>query len=334
MGVPSWIRRVLLAENDALAGLRERIVSRLMLVCALLALALGMFHLAAGRLPEMLVSVALTALLVPNLVANWVGRPQVLPVVVVAASLIALIGLSIALQGIHGVLWAFPALFIFYFILPRRQALTLTLLLVVVAASTAGRFVGAEIGWRAAATLLLMLLMINVVLEVIGDLQTALVEQAITDPLTGAFNRRHLQTQLAVLARQDVVGGHSLMVIDIDHFKQINDRFGHDIGDQVLKDLVTTATAGRRRGDMLFRTGGEEFVLLLPGTGVGDARRLAEDLCRRVEQQVRVAEFRISVSIGVSGSARGVPVEAWLKSADDAMYEAKRAGRNQVVVAR
>jgi diguanylate cyclase (GGDEF)-like protein len=182
----------------------------------------------------------------------------------------------------------------------------------------------------------LTLFMISWALGIIGELQRALREQAITDPLTGAFNRRHLQAELARLSQpgQGVSQSHSLLAIDIDHFKRVNDRFGHAEGDEVLRRLVAAILARKRASDLLFRTGGEEFMLLLYRTSPAQARAIAEDLRERLESQAWLPNGdTVTISIGVNTWRPGQSVDEWMRGADRALYDAKREGRNRVTMA-
>lgn len=181
-------------------------------------------------------------------------------------------------------------------------------------------------------------------LETIERLRAELAEQAIRDELTGAFNRRHLMAELATAIRRARGDGSPLAVlmIDLDHFKAINDGHGHLIGDDVLRRVAGQlgATLGGR--GMLARYGGEEFIALLPGVEEEQARALAESLRRRcTDLLVRTSTARISltVSIGIAvldpGRARdgdGAGTEL-IQRADEALYAAKAGGRNRVVAA-
>jgi len=177
--------------------------------------------------------------------------------------------------------------------------------------------------------------MINVVLNVIGDLQGALVEQATTDPLTGAYNRRYMGQQLAQVSvtTRDPKATNALLAIDLDFFKQVNDVHGHAVGDMALKATVHCIGGRIRRGDMLFRTGGEEFVVLLPRTSAEDALRVAEDLRQRMEQAQILPQQTLTVSIGVAMQKVAQAPEDWVQTADKALSEAKHQGRNRVVMA-
>ncbi|MCA1714691.1 MAG: GGDEF domain-containing protein [Gammaproteobacteria bacterium] len=154
-------------------------------------------------------------------------------------------------------------------------------------------------------------------------------------PLTGAYNRRAMETELEVAVelqrRERRVYG--LAVIDLDHFKRINDRHGHAAGDQVLIDFVRLVRAGTRKIDRLFRYGGEEFVLLLPGADAAALHTILENLRMRIGQALQSRGEVITVSVGAAALQPDEHWEAWLARADAALYQAKEQGRNRSVVA-
>ncbi|OHB30067.1 MAG: PleD family two-component system response regulator [Phenylobacterium sp. RIFCSPHIGHO2_01_FULL_69_31] len=165
------------------------------------------------------------------------------------------------------------------------------------------------------------------------------LELAVTDQLTGLHNRRYMSGQLEALMRRANQGGEpvSLLVIDIDHFKRVNDSFGHDVGDEVLSEFAVRLASNVRAIDLPVRHGGEEFVVVMPDTDLEDARRIAE----RIRLHAAGAPFRVmggeellsvTISIGVaSSSGTDDTPTALLKRADEAVYEAKSAGRNRVI---
>jgi len=159
-----------------------------------------------------------------------------------------------------------------------------------------------------------------------------LEQQAITDALTGAFNRRHFNECLQMAIERRTRFGESvcLVLFDVDRFKEINDGLGHLAGDAVLKGLVVLTRRSIRTLDRLFRTGGEEFALLLPGTGLEGALELAEQLRALVAAWRPVDGLSISISVGVSELRRGQSALDWIGDADRALYDAKRTGRNRV----
>jgi diguanylate cyclase (GGDEF)-like protein len=122
----------------------------------------------------------------------------------------------------------------------------------------------------------------------------------------------------------------SILLVDIDFFKKINDTFGHNVGDRVLKGLVELITNRSRRLDRMFRIGGEEFLVYLPDTKGAVAVSHAEALRELIAKSALLPDHQVTVSIGVAELAGDPSREAWIKRADEALYRAKRSGRNRV----
>ena len=154
---------------------------------------------------------------------------------------------------------------------------------------------------------------------------------AISDALTGAFNRRYLTSHLRGAIDRGEAARAALLLFDIDHFKRVNDEHGHDAGDVALKRIADVARQMSRDSDMLFRLGGDEFVLYLPGVGAAGATVIAQRLRAAVAQSGAPGGRALTVSIGVAERRPADTVESWLRAADAALYEAKQAGRNRVV---
>jgi diguanylate cyclase (GGDEF)-like protein len=171
-------------------------------------------------------------------------------------------------------------------------------------------------------------------------LEKELKEQSIRDPLTGLFNRRYLDEisrhELARATRSRTSVG--LMIIDIDHFKRFNDTFGHDAGDMVLEAVALSLSENVRGGDLVCRFGGEEFVVLLPGTSLDQVKDRSE-LLRQAVKNLTLSHNgfeldRLSISIGAASFPyHGQTLATVLSAADGALYRAKLAGRDRVVVA-
>lgn len=182
-----------------------------------------------------------------------------------------------------------------------------------------------------------LLLTFGFVLMVNYRMASELENLATTDALTGAWNRRSLdqEYQRLLISSTRKHEALSVMMLDVDHFKSINDRYGHQAGDEVLRQLVNIAKTEIRGGDYLARYGGEEFCLLLPNTGEQEARNLAERL--RLLHAAHPAHWRektiaSTISIGIAGSDHiGLNFSTLLQAADTALYRAKLSGRNQVV---
>jgi diguanylate cyclase (GGDEF)-like protein len=171
----------------------------------------------------------------------------------------------------------------------------------------------------------------------LNEAMEQLAELAMRDELTGLYNRRYI---MDVLARQKALAdrGHmsfTLCYCDLDHFKKINDRYGHQVGDRVLDDFAQVAKSVVRSVDFVARLGGEEFLLVLVGADDETAGRVARRLCERTKFLAVIPEapdFRLTVSVGVASFCSGERVEDVIQRADRALYEAKSRGRDQIVI--
>ncbi|WP_293808710.1 PleD family two-component system response regulator [uncultured Bosea sp.] len=177
--------------------------------------------------------------------------------------------------------------------------------------------------------------------ERLRDSVQSSMEMAVMDQLTGLHNRRFMDNRLAVMFDESALRARSLslLVLDIDHFKLVNDSWGHDAGDEVLREFADRVRACTRGIDLVARMGGEEIVVVLPDTGRDAAYRVAERIRERVESspfaiQNNTRDIKVTVSVGVSNRRAGDTSSAdMMKRADDALYRAKATGRNRVIVA-
>lgn len=166
-----------------------------------------------------------------------------------------------------------------------------------------------------------------------------LYTRTITDSLTGLFSKRHFLSQISTFF--EMAKRHdkslSLMLLDIDHFKKVNDTYGHITGDIVLKSVAAVLKKGTRASDSVYRYGGEEICILMPETTLKEAETLGERLRKKVESKkingANGEEVHVTISAGVAGFLAGmVEFQQLVENADKALYEAKRTGRNKVCV--
>jgi len=160
---------------------------------------------------------------------------------------------------------------------------------------------------------------------------------AMTDPLTEISNRRHFMSQISEEIERTKRFGDpfSLMMIDIDNLKEVNDTYGHEAGDEVLRTFAKYCQTRLRSIDRLARFGGDEFIVLLVQTGWKKAKEVAERLVSEIqglEMQIEKESIHITVSIGLTTIIEGSTIEGLIKRADKALYEAKNGGRNQVAI--
>lgn len=173
------------------------------------------------------------------------------------------------------------------------------------------------------------------VVSIVWALQAAELhhrDEAILDPLTGLLNRHALLPRFGELSQQARVADHPvcMLLCDVDGFKAVNDEHGHDRGDAVLRDIAYELRKRLRSFELIYRLGGEEFLIILPGIGGAGGHQIAERL-RGCIERARPTGIDVTISLGLSaGCGEQVQYESLFKAADEALYEAKRAGRNRV----
>jgi len=197
---------------------------------------------------------------------------------------------------------------------------------------------------RSGSHLLLALQDVTSLSDTLGALAAArddLARQAATDPVTGIANRRHFAEEAGRIIATALRHGRpcALLEMDLDGLKAVNDTHGHAVGDELLLAFVRTCRARLREGDVLGRLGGDEFAALLPETTPDQAESIAQRVrasFAQVSLRAGSAPVEASVSVGIAalGAVDGVTLDDLLREADKALYEAKRAGRNRVVVGR
>jgi len=186
------------------------------------------------------------------------------------------------------------------------------------------------------APLVVSIALLVSITAVVGALSGAELEQrseSVLDPLTGLLNRTALGRRFQELEEQARLTGEtvSLLLCDIDRFKLVNDTYGHDRGDAVLRAFAYELRKQLRSFELLYRLGGEEFLLVLPGAEAPQAREIADRLCETL-RTCRPGDLHVTVSIGVAtASGAGVAFESLFKAADQALYTAKARGRDRVV---
>jgi diguanylate cyclase (GGDEF)-like protein len=320
------------AGLDPLAVYRERILYATATAAAVFLIPFSINAFVQGQ-PALGTGIFFAVLLLGvDAVAIYLKKSPPLPLILLLLPAIPGMGLSLKTQGFFGALWSYPMVLLFTFSLSRRVANAGNVVLLVCLTALVYHFVGIAYTIRFVATLTLTIILANITLSIIGALQRRLIDQAILDPLTGVFNRRHMERCLgdAIERQRRSSAAASLLIIDVDHFKRINDQLGHAKGDGVLKGIASLVEKRSRKLDLLFRIGGEEFMLLLPDTQESAAALVAEQLRASIAESSLLDGRRVTVSVGVGELRRGETVDSWMKHVDDALYAAKKAGRNRV----
>src|SRR5882672_3784165 len=320
------------AGEDPLALYRERILYATATAAAVFLTPFSVNAFVQGRLALGTGILCAVLLLGIDALAIYLKKSPPLPLVLLLIPAVPGMGLALKLQGFFGALWCYPMVLLFTFSLSRRVSNAGNIVLLVSMTALAYHYIGLEYTIRFFMTLALTIILANITLSIVGALQRRLIDQAILDPLTGAFNRRHMERCLgdAIERQRRSSAPASLLLIDVDHFKRINDQLGHARGDSVLKGIVSLVGKRSRKLDLLFRIGGEEFLLLLPDTQAAPAAILAEELRGSIADSALLDRRRVTVSVGIGELLPGESMDSWIKHADDALYAAKKAGRNQV----
>ena len=333
MNLTGALNRFFFHDSAALRAQRSRILGHMSVAYVLLLTPFLLFHVVQRNVLMAAINLLMIAAFAGA--ARALARGRSVPLSFDWLLLLpALVGIGVLMEtvGVQGALWSYPAMVFCQFALGRRMGFAAAVLLVLGTGLYAAHLSEPSLGWRVAATLLLLWLMIASALQVLAQAHDELLSQASTDPLTGALNRRQLDLALGELvnrARRRPVPA-SIVLIDIDNFKQINDRLGHAAGDQVLIAMVKLLNQRKRAADTLYRIGGEEFLLLAPDTAGIDASTFAEQLRRRVESTEMIDGVGVQISVGVSECRTDQAPEEWLELADQALYRAKEGGRNRV----
>ncbi|WP_417659301.1 GGDEF domain-containing protein [Pseudidiomarina sp.] len=246
--------------------------------------------------------------------------------------------MSIRQNGTIGVYWTYPLLVASFFMFRDGYAIALAAVITVFFSIAALVYMPFDDGWRIAATLSVILALGSVFVVMLGRMQKLLHQLVVTDTLTGLQNRHRVNSVLSDLINnfRRYHRAASLILLDLDHFKLINDKYGHLFGDQMLKQLGRRLKLSLRVNDQLFRVGGEEFLIVLPETDIKEAVKVAEKIRQIVSNTPfdgKDAQVRLTVSVGVAQLRAEQTWAEWINTADTALLEAKRKGRNQVCAA-
>lgn len=248
------------------------------------------------------------------------------------AFMIAII-IALSQLGVAGSYWASLGIIAFYFILPEKPAWIGNLIFIGFLIPVGWNVLEPAVAMRFFAVILGISFFSFLSIREIHKQHRQLKKQSITDPLTGLYNRSLLQSSLESAIHQNGRTGTemALIMLDLDHFKKVNDELGHDAGDSALKAMGSFLNNSFRSSDTVFRIGGEEFLALIYNTDKANGLFVAEKLREEIEQLHLVPSRTTTVSIGVAALESGMNWEQWMKQCDDNLYRAKSNGRNQVV---
>ena len=308
----------------------------ILLLLAVILLPLNGHNLYLGEFVPAVAGLALLSILMINILLLSMNREAFLSPPLVLLLSISLVTLSLYYGLDYSLYLLFPLMVALPVLLKTRWAMVLGVLSGLLVAPlvlthydlTTSGIIGLSLGltWLVSAWLV----------YAVTEQSRRLKDMAVKDAMTGAYNRRYLEIQLeqALDSWRRYQRLSSVLLIDIDFFKRINDRYGHAVGDTAIKSLVDVISSNIRSVDTLCRYGGEEFVILLSETGADNAQRVAEKLRSLVETSRVLPEgSNMTISVGVCEVANADDLDHWLNLADGALYLAKHNGRNRVEMA-
>ncbi|WP_110707454.1 GGDEF domain-containing protein [Salinicola sp. CR57] len=265
---------------------------------------------------------------------SWYSNDSQRGGLILAATSALFAGITTNVLGLVGVFWSFPMMLTNFFLTDARRALMINVIMSAVMIPILLQFSQPEGIFSFIASSFTANSCAYLYARRSDLQQKTLTRLATYDDMTGARNRRSLDESLAHARDRLIDEGRpsSLILLDLDNFKSVNDRFGHAYGDEVLVRCANLIRRSVRFDDCLFRFGGEEFLLLLADVKEIDAADVAEDLRRVIASQLGDPSCPITTSLGVTGLHSSDDVKRWLKRADDALYEAKGGGRNRAVL--
>jgi diguanylate cyclase (GGDEF)-like protein len=305
----------------------------LLLACVLVPMLVH--NLYTGQLLLTITCLVLLVILVTNILLLGGNRRAFLSPTPLLGLGILLILLAVTQGQNYAIYWMYPLLAGLPVLLRSRRSLVVGLISAVLALPLVFTHFDLSSAFVISFSMIVTWLVSAWLVFAVTEQSRRLKDMAVTDPLTGAYNRRYLEEQAsqAMESWQRYRQSTTMLLIDVDFFKRINDRYGHAAGDTAIKRLVEVISGRIRAVDTVCRFGGEEFVVLLQGTGIDGAIRVAEELRSLVEGTKILPEANMTISIGACEVIAADDVDHWFKLADSALYLAKRNGRNRVEAA-
>jgi diguanylate cyclase (GGDEF)-like protein len=336
--LPGWLRVGLLADAEAV-----RRITAFTLYCLFVPLAFLLELVSGGAAAHPALVAATTAFLAAQAAATWLIRPMpgagwLFLIAATPASFVAYAYASITAGEALSIVLVVPVAWVAVFLSVRMVTASVTLNTLALAwpalvESTAGHWLTLAVR---GLTLAVIAFALHLLVVALRRAQHQAERRADLDAATGLVSRARMLDILDTVPL-DRARPAGVIVLDIDHFKQVNDRYGHLAGDQALRDVAQVLQVVVREDDVLARWGGEEFMLLLPGVAEHELAAAAEKLRKAVEDHpflLEGARVALTISVGAAAARPGAAMRTVVAAADDALYQAKRAGRNQTVVAR
>ena len=280
---------------------------------------------------DLLMSVSLAMIFIQTLNAKEIKYLSAISVVGCMSG----VAWIMSIKGLSMIFWVFPSLGVTYFVLKSKKALAINLLFIGVITFIAFDTLTKEQALSIYPSLLLVCLF-GFAFSLCSENQNKKLSQLVSeDVLTGVKNRRSFEEKVAETLEQNKRAAIpvSLLILDLDLFKKVNDNYGHKQGDKVLFDFAQRVKLMIRNTDFIYRFGGEEFAIIATNSELKDATLFAETIRETIENTPSLVKFGITVSIGVSQIKKSDDADSWFRRADLALYQSKSKGRNKVYLA-
>ncbi len=312
---------------------RKRIFIWISFVSSIVVLLLSLNHFSQNRFHLGILNFIVSNLLLFNSIIFYRKKNILFSSILTFCFIIFTIGLSIKEQRLDGIFWSYPIVLMVHFMLHWKISLPMNMLLLVTVFYFSKEFLEGALSYKIILTLFLTLLLSHLFSILTFRIQNKMKELIVRDPLTGAYNRRQLDIMLTQaferLKRYATLS--CILAIDVDHFKSINDTYGHATGDDVLIQVVRIIQSKIRKLDSIFRIGGEEFIILLPDSNLEGAWVVAEKIRKEVEQTKILPTQTVTISIGIAEIQSNETNYQWIHRCDQLLYKAKEQGRNRCV---
>ena len=311
----------------------RKIFFGLALVALVILTPFSLNHFFYGRIELGIGSLVIILILAIN---SWsIKRGRYYPMLTafgLVSAVVIFLAQSFAWNQLIGILWMYPAVLSFYFILPEKSAWMANIALLAVLIPLSVQTQEPDVVVRVITTIIVVSIFSMIFVRMINLQQEKIKQMVITDSLTGLYNRKifHSSMEKVVKGSRQSGAPATILIIDFDHFKVINDTYGHDAGDRVLVEFSVFIKEKIRGNDLTFRIGGEEFLVLLNNTGLDGARQVAEKLRVTIESEMKAGDHDVTISIGLAELKPGESWRDWFKRADNNLYRAKTDGRNRV----
>lgn len=304
-------------------------------VCAIVGvLPFAVYRFLTGAYAVAMLDAAAAVCMAAVLAAAWRTGSTRVPGYVLASIQNTAVMVSALLLGGTGQVWLYPVVFANFFLLPTRLAAAVAIIEIGVLAFYGSDFEGATHIASFVMSALLLVMLAYILAYWTRHQRQQLEMLAAHDALTGLGNRRAMERDLerAILVSNRSGSPVGIAIVDIDHYKQINDCHGHAVGDEVLVAFARRLRASARNVDGVYRMGGDEFLVLFPGATEEDLSIATDGICAAISSEVSGPEGFLTASIGAAARRPGEASQSWLARADDALYRAKAGGRNRACV--